>query len=229
MQMIDPALATAADYADALLTARRSKNVIALLLLLLVLLQLAVFLSLKFWIGPEGVEKLLAVGSPATQVVAELTTKPASPPPLVDLFKYVSSASMLLGLILSVLLSLSLLLIAHIMLVGRLIGVSSVISSVVLSLLLMLILFPWQTLLVTQNLSNGNFVFPGVFYSWSEVAARAHSTPANALEQVLYWARFVGWPMLAILLVLRIQIRSGRGLRQALGEDVMPDGPKPIM
>jgi hypothetical protein len=223
--VIDPALATAADYADALLTARRTKNVVALLLLLLLLIQLGMFLSLKFWVGPQGIDKLFASTAPTTAPTTSIAT---SAPPVVDLLQYATSATLLGSLVLSVLLTLVLLLIAHIMLVGRLIGVASVISAVVTSLLLVLILFPWQALLVTQSLSNGNFIFPGVLFSWSELAARAHATPTNTLEQILYWARFVAWPVVAIILILRIQIRSGRGLRQALGEDVSPDYPKAV-
>jgi len=135
------------------------------------------------------------------------------------------------GLVLSILLVLVLILIAHIMLVGRLIGVSPVISSLVVALFLALLLFPWQSLLVTSRIDsagmdNANFVPPGILYSWSEVASRVHATPADVSGQVLYWARFVAAPVLAMILVLRVQIRSGRGLRQALGEDVTPDNPK---
>jgi hypothetical protein len=34
----------------------------------------------------------------------------------------------------------------------------------------------------------------------------------------LRWARFVGWPALAIILLLMVQAKSSRGLRAALGE-----------
>ena len=41
----DPAIATAADYADALLTARRAKNLLLLVVFLILLVQLAIFFT----------------------------------------------------------------------------------------------------------------------------------------------------------------------------------------
>ena len=265
--MIDPALATAADYADALLVARRTKNLVALVLLILLLAQLGLFLSLKYAVGPDGLTKLApvpavvippvvsppvvsptvtptttdadgipaaaspVVSTPASTLVTTASPSAVAAPSAVDLIKLGMSVSMFGGLVLSILLVLVLILIAHIMLVGRLIGVSPVISSLVVALFLALLLFPWQSLLVTSRIDSGgmdnaNFVPPGILYSWSELAARVHSTPADVSGQVLYWARFVAAPVLAMILVLRVQIRSGRGLRQALGEDVSPDNPK---
>ena len=46
--MADREIATAADYADAMLTARRAKHVMVLLLLLMLLAQFAFFFVLRF-------------------------------------------------------------------------------------------------------------------------------------------------------------------------------------
>ena len=43
---------------------------------------------------------------------------------------------------------------------------------------------------------------------------------------ILRWARFVGWPVVAVLMLLTIQSKSSQGLRQALGNDiVLPRSP----
>ena len=44
----DPAIATAADYADAMITARRAKNIILLILLLTLLGQLTIFFVVRY-------------------------------------------------------------------------------------------------------------------------------------------------------------------------------------
>src|SRR4051794_32020425 len=44
----DPAIATAADYADALMTARRWKNLLVLLVLLFLLMELAIFFVARY-------------------------------------------------------------------------------------------------------------------------------------------------------------------------------------
>jgi hypothetical protein len=42
--------------------------------------------------------------------------------------------------------------------------------------------------------------------------------PLEMTRQILEWARFVAFPILSILILLAVQIKSNRGLRQALGE-----------
>jgi len=40
----------------------------------------------------------------------------------------------------------------------------------------------------------------------------------SAAQSVLKWARFAGFPLLALLLLLMVQAKSSRGLKFALGE-----------
>jgi hypothetical protein len=49
-------------------------------------------------------------------------------------------------------------------------------------------------------------------------------TPIDIRESILRWSRFVVLPVIAIMIVLSIQIKSNRGLRQAFGE-VEPEAP----
>ena len=41
---------------------------------------------------------------------------------------------------------------------------------------------------------------------------------AEMAQLVLKWSRFVVFPIIAVLILLAIQVKSNRGLRQALGE-----------
>ena len=113
--MTDPAIATAADYADALLTARRAKNLLVLIVLLMLLIQLAVFFTVKY----TGIVYPMSGGSPATT--------PANAPAWHDVARYAVGASDFLGVACTILIALVLYLITQIMVVGRLIGVSRVI------------------------------------------------------------------------------------------------------
>ncbi len=62
---------------------------------------------------------------------------------------------------------------------------------------------------------------PGVLYTWPELARDYDFPTTNTLFASLKWARFIGFPTLAIILLLMIQARSSRGLRFALGESEM--------
>jgi len=205
--MNDPAIATAADYADAMVTARKSKSALLLGVLLMLLIQLGLFFAARY----------------TNYVVASPTTQPttAPNPKWSDVIEYLVGASAFLGVILTIVLSFVLLLIVNIMLVGRLIGVARTTSAYVWCLVLLVLLFPWQAFLSNATFSDPNFKIPGVLYTWDELRLFAKfgmTTPADGFELMLKWARFVAFPVIAIIIALRIQLKSNRGLRQAFGE-----------
>ena len=114
--MIDRTIATAADYADAMLTARRAKNWLVLLLLLMLLGQLALFFVLRHW--PDMITNFKQA----------------------FVLKYLVAITDFLGIVLAAVLSMVLLLIVGIMLVGRLIGVARVTSAYICCLVLIALL-----------------------------------------------------------------------------------------
>lgn len=200
--MADPAIATAADYADAMIAARRAKNVIVLIILMLLLVQLGLFFTARYTDG------IIPVTGATTQ-----PSERAS-----DLMQYLTGASIFLGVTLSIVLSFVLMLILKIMLVGRLIGAGRLTSAWIWSIVLMVLLFPWQAFLSNATFSSPEFKIPGVLYLWDELRqfARFPNDPLN--HAILKWARFVAFPALAVVLVMLIQVKSNRGLRQAFGE-----------
>ncbi|MBC8106726.1 MAG: hypothetical protein H7Z14_09070 [Anaerolineae bacterium] len=220
--MTDPAIATAADYADALLTARRAKNLLVLLVLLMLLIQLGVFFAVKY----TGVVYPMTTSSAPT-------TAPSSAPFWQDLARYAIGASDFIGVAGTILLALVLYLIVQIMVVGRLIGVSRVIAALIWTFVVLLLVFPWQAFLRDHVFTSREWMLPGVLYTWDELINRV-TIGTRGQEQdikilVLHWARFVAWPLVAVILLLSIQVKSNRGLRQALGEEVFDtsDGTPP--
>jgi hypothetical protein len=200
-------IAIAADYADALLVARRAKRLLVLLLVVIVLAHLAVFFTAHF--APDLIRR--------GDSVATTAPSRANWP---DLLHYVTAATLFAGLIFSILLSLVLFLTIHIMLVGRLIGVRDVTRALITSFFLLILLVPWQTLLVTEQLGRADVVPPGILYTWREIAARVPiAGGAELVHQILYWARFAALPIFGLILLLLVQVRSGRGLKYALGEE----------
>jgi hypothetical protein len=221
--MADP-IATAADYADALLTARRSQSALFLLVLLALLTQLSIFFIARFsdvlGLRPQSVEAAAVVESTATTsatlapLADESPAAPSHDPFIASVAAYFAGLSGFVGIILSIVLAMVLMLIVKIMLVGRLIGVSRLTSAYVWSLVLIALLFPWQALL-----DPAGFKFPGVLYVWQDMAADVRRFPEGFGEiAILKWTRYVGAPLLAIVVLLVIRIKAQRGLREALGE-----------
>ena len=209
-------IATAADYADAMMAARRAKNVLFLLLLVVIIAQVGIFIALRR--SHDLFDQAAGLTAATTQPLLSRGT-------LVRTLEYATALCDFLGIVLVIVLSLVLLVLTMIMLVGRLIGVSKVTSAFISCLLLMVLLFPWQSVLMTP-LTNGapetNFKVPGVLYTWGEIThptygAKFDSSGATTFA-ILRWARFVGWPAAALVLLLLVQSKSSRGLRLALGE-----------
>lgn len=204
----DRMITVAADYADALLVVRRVKRTMLLLLALILVAQMAIF-ALKHW------SDLFQVGASPSTTPAVVTA--ANWP---DVFHYVSAVCLYGSVVFGLILLATLTITIHIMLVGRLIGVALVVRAFVLAALLFVLMFPWQTLLVTQDLGRADLVPPGVLYTWRELQERV--PPHVAMDgnaALLYWARFLAMPVVAMIILLLVQKRSGKGLRLALGEE----------
>jgi hypothetical protein len=115
-----------------------------------------------------------------------------------------------------------LLLITNIMLIGRLIGVTRVTSALLWCLLLVLLMFPWQVFFGAST-SPSDFRIPGVLYTWHDLRSQAKFDASGDMKMaIVKWARFFVMPLVATIILLMIQVKSNRGLRQALGEET-PD------
>jgi hypothetical protein len=208
-----PGLATAADYSEAMGVARRAKSALALLILLMLVAQLTTFFLVRYNVVPMPGNAL-----------SDATTQPASEPTrLTDIMHYLTGLTLLGGIGLGIVLALVMTVILHIMLVGRLIGVGKVTCSLVWCGVLVVFLFPWQTFMNNAELSNPDFRIPGVLWTWSELAARYNFandfTASGWAPTILGWFRFVGAPVVAIIVTLIIQLKSNRGIKMAMGED----------
>jgi hypothetical protein len=223
--MIQTGIANAADFADALLTARKAKNILCVLVLVLLLFQLVLFFAARYKldISPNGsADSTVSVDSSSSNGTSESTSsETVSGRPVstgaIDFLKYAVGFTDFMGVVLPIVLIADLWLIVSVMLLGRLLGISRVVAAFLWCVLLLALLFPWQAFLMNQTFTSTEFKIPGVLYTWSELVVRARVHPSTAMLSLLYWARFVGWPVVATLLLLAIQHHSRVGLRSALG------------
>jgi hypothetical protein len=170
-----------------------------------------------------------ATTRPAVDATVETTTRRAG---VEDILRYVIPLTDFFGMTLAIVLCVVLLLIVMIMLVGRLIGVSHVTSAFIWCVILAVMLFPWQALLIgskrpptelpspylasSEQQLHPDFKLPGALYTWPELKRDVYFE--GGLPGALKWARFVGFPVVALLLLLMVQAKSSRGLKFALGE-----------
>mgnify|MGYP000551372086 CR=1 FL=1 len=202
--MADNSLATAADYAEALLTARRARCWLAAIVAAMLLAQMAVFFAARF--TAAVVPDAAATQPSRSQAIGRL------------LLEYVVSTSAFLGMASVLVLAAVLLLIVNIMLVGRLIGLSDTIKALLWCVVLAVLVFPWQALLNSPDYQGTDFRIPGVLYTWAELTAHARAPWPGVEQKILKWTRFAAFPAASGLVLLLLYLRSGRGLQLALGE-----------
>jgi hypothetical protein len=230
--MPQSSIAVAADFAEAMLTARRAKNWLVALVFLMILLQIVLFFLVRFDVialapmtpaTADTAPIIVTATRPATSVAVPVPEAPAAADVSTGqkMIQYVVGLTAFLGVILIIVLDVILLLIINIMLLGRLIGISRVMSAFIWCVLLTALLFPWQAFLNSQGLTEAEapFKIPGVLYTWYELrAAKDQFASPDSNLLVLKWSRFVVFPLLAAGLLLAVHVKSKRGLRAALGE-----------
>jgi len=206
---------TATDYADPTPTTRPARTIFALALAIILIIQIVLFILVHFtskldnYITRDSLSSSVQSSPPATSPAPSFPRK---------FFKYTIGLTAYFGLIFSILLSLMLLLILNVMLIGRLIGVSPVTTAFILSLIVLLFVFPWQAILNNQDLTGQEWKVPGVLYTWDELAYHGHFQTSEQ-GSLMRWVRFLLMPIITLILTLTILLKSGRGLRMALGEE----------
>lgn len=201
-----------ADYADALMSARRAKNVLTVVVLFVLVFELTLFFGLRYY-------------------------KPLTPDPMTlqmqhtrAVVRYFLGLNDYAGLIAPALLAVTLYVILKVQLVGRLLGTGRMTSAFLWAVGLTLLMFPWQGILNNPSISddpaaNGmGMKIPGIVYTWPEISDTKNDTGATFSTAdmqhrwaivVLHWARFVGFPLLGIVVIGVIYTKSQRGLRQS--------------
>ena len=244
-----PSTAASAVYHDALTTARGFRSLCFFLLLLILLLQLGLFFTARYTDGiipvrgseaqrtgqsdlPTGVSGSTTQRAEVEQnadgtaevdrdarLDLDLERTGVSSDKVADWIYFALYFTLWGGMVLAILLSLTLVFTTLVMLNGRTVGVSRVASAFFWSLVLLLLLMPWQAILNHPTLSGGPFHLPGVLYTWDELYANGkHFVGPDWMG----WARFVGWPALALVILLIVGAKARRGVKEALGED-LPD------
>lgn len=165
----------------------------------------------------------------------DVRTEPASPErarKAGGVLAWVNNAVVYLGTIFSIVLVLVMLLIVLIMLVGRLIGVAHTTSAFVWAVVLALILFPWQLFYDPETARPGDasmaadareirlddYRWPGATFTWGELRQGVKFDDGVNKVAILRYARFAGFPLLALIILFMVQAKSGRGVKYALGE-----------
>ncbi len=211
------------EYRQALRSVRAAKNVFVLLILAALLVQLAGFCLVRFGVVPlpSGCEATTtapaawtaSASAPASQPAARSAAACAAADMLVLGMHWALPATKFLAMVLAILLAITLLVSVQLAILGRTGGAAAVTSGFFWSLLLLMVLVPWQQFYGGNMATGATFNF-GTLLEGSARVLRHHAT-APWDELAYYYARFAGYPVIALLLLLLVQAKFHRFWRTA--------------
>lgn len=212
------------EFLDALRSTRRAKNVLMVLIMLALAVQMAAMVVVRFTGAMDGTtaraRAVAARGAPAAPVTTRPgTTQPATAPaePSANawerLFGWLLPAMKFLALAAGLLLVLTIMFAVKIALHGRTGGTAGFISAFYWSLVLLLPLVPWQQVM------PGSSVLAGALYNLGDLAratARVSwGAEASFLGHVMYFVRFLVYPVVTFALMGVVCSKFTRGWRRA--------------
>jgi hypothetical protein len=233
---------SSSDYMDAFSTARAAKNIFLIVLLVAILTQVAAFVAVQFFdvVDPlhatrsaSDANDAVATGdanaTPAAANAAPAdanrpTTRPAVKAELVsettyfidELLTWGLPGAKFFALVMALLLCVTLLICLMLAVSERLGGVGMLTSSFFWSLVLLAIVTPWQQLLL-GNVACGALYNKGELYSWVRSIKPSWGGHGDIYSKILFYARFLGYPVLGLLIWLVTQLKFARGLQEVRG------------
>jgi len=208
------------EYTSAFQSVRCAKNVFWWLILLSLAVQGAAF-GLTYWGGLVDAEHAVAPTPAATETATQPTGAAVDEKSAAveqaefwsQILFWALPATKFLAFVSALLLTAVLLLAVLTSLVGRLGGVAGLTGAMLWSLVLLAMVTPWQQALRTTFACGALYNMGDLIQAVRGIRPDWGAANVKMLDQVLFHARFLGYPVLTLLVWLVVQVRFARGYR----------------
>lgn len=207
------------EYYSVLSTVRRAKNCLWWLIVLSLVVQITAFVLVRFAgvvdEAPQLADRIQADAGQAATAPADVPDDEATGSALIWYYTlhWLLPTTKFIALSAGMLLILTMLAAAVVSLVGRTGGAAGFTSGFFWTLLLGVFLIPWQQII-------GSAFACGALYNLTDLVNLTDRIIWNAkdvtvIKRILYYDRFIGYPVFVILLCLVVQAKFARGWRRA--------------
>ena len=213
----------ASEFASAMKPVRTARSIFLLLILVGLVVQATGFVLLEF-------TALMDTSSAAVEGEKSVSTPPAETTPaaskeqpraLRDAFHWMLPITKFLALVCGVLVVISLMFSAALSLLAQGQGSRRLFSAFCWSLVLLAMVFPWQRVF-QSSLACGALYNLGELTKWYD---SIHTGQSDLMEKIFYFARFLGYPGLALLVWIVVLVKSGGGYRRLVSDEVAKSPP----
>ncbi|MGC9454465.1 MAG: hypothetical protein ACP5HU_06335 [Phycisphaerae bacterium] len=183
------------EYAEAFDSVRLAKNIFWLLIAAAIVVQLVCFVLVHF-VGVTDQADQLGATQPASAATGWY-----------HVLNWIMPAFKFMALVSGLLLMLTLMFAVKLSLLERMGGVAGLMSAFFWSLVLFAVLVPWQDVLIDSFAS-------GALYNLGDLTAARRGLANGWTDKVIFYARFVLYPVVAVLVWLVVQMKFARGYRR---------------
>lgn len=208
------------DHLDAMALIRSARNVFVWVLLAVLVLQLVLYFSVsrgRLVLTPPGdtpavTEAPTSAPATAPAETVEVEQAPAYSAACVRALRITLPIARFVGVVCALLLVACYFVGLFVCLAGRLGGAVMATAAVLWSVALVLLLLPWQALITGTDCR-----IPAAFLTFDELRSIAKADPVGTVPILAHYVRFVGWPLLALLVTVVGSLRF-RGAWRAVGQ-----------
>jgi hypothetical protein len=200
------------EFASAMKTIRFAKNLLLILVLVALLVQAAGFVMVQF-------NRCLETPAVAEPAVSEATTQPAAAEATTEKginwkkgLGWTLPAAKFIAFVCGILTVITIMFAASLGLLGRSGGVKGLFGAFFWSLILLAIVTPWQQIYSAS-------VACGALYNLDELTKAfdiANADDATTITKVLYFARFLAYPAVGLLVWAMVTLKSSLGIRRLM-------------
>ena len=198
------------DFLAGLSSLRRAKNIFCLLIVLAVLTQIAAFAMVN-WVNIIDTASQVSLATPTQE--QQVTSDFGNADVWYKVLEWVLPFTRIVAVVCGVLTVITMMFASLLSMISGQGGIKCFFGAFFWSLLLLAVVLPWQ-MIMKGSLVAGAMYNMGELIRWLKISIEPWArSEVSTLQQISYYARFMAYPILVLIIWIVVQVKFGRGFR----------------